>query len=243
MSRLKALLIDDEEQLLETLREELQHANWQVEVAHDAPEGLKKLSAQSFEVIVTDIYLPGQSGLQILRNIRDHSLDTILVLMSGYATMSSWETYDLGAQAFLGKPFPAQKLVAVVNRLRTPMLERWQDKENKRSQWKISGHLEVDAKTGEGHCSLGRGGIFLSCPIGHLAKGNIASFRVNMPSFTLEGIGEIMWTREHAQDQMLPGLGLEFLYLEEPCRGIIAKAIAQSLEKAFIPKGSICKLT
>jgi hypothetical protein len=90
-----------------------------------------------------------------------------------------------------------------------------------------------------GKFSLGRGGIFIASPVQDMVKGRLVSFSVKAPGISLEGIGKILWTRGANDAKLLPGVGVEFLYLDSPCREIIVKAILSSKEKAYIPKGSI----
>ncbi|HET9240034.1 MAG TPA: response regulator [Oligoflexus sp.] len=237
MSQLKVLVIDDEIEIANVLREALEELKWQVVSVHDGETALRRIKAESFDVIISDVCMPEVNGVQLLRTLSESKLEAIMVLMSGFASIPLWEAYDLGAQAFFGKPFPCSDLIEAVHRLRTPLSERWS--KPLADDLNLSGHIQVDERSPLGKFSLGRGGIFIACTAHDFARGKLVSFSVKAQNLSLEGIGKILWTRGANHARLLPGVGLEFLYLEPPCRDIIIKAIKSSKEKAYIPRGNI----
>jgi CheY-like chemotaxis protein len=240
MSQFKVLVIDDEIEMANILREALEELQWLVASVHDGKTALQRIKAESFDVIISDVCMPEVNGVQLLRTLSECKLETIMVLMSGFASIPLWEAYDLGAQAFFGKPFPCSDLIDTVHWLRTPLWERWS--KPLADDLRISGHIQVDERSKLGKFSLGRGGIFMACAAQDIAKGSLVSFSVKAQNLSLEGIGRILWKRDANHAKLLPGVGLEFLYLESPCRDIIVKAIMSSKQKAYIPKGNTSEI-
>jgi hypothetical protein len=108
-------------------------------------------------------------------------------------------------------------------------------------QFKISNHIELDDGEISENFSLGSGGMFVNSRSQNASKGQILSFRVNTSSFVLEGVGKAVWTRRPGNPNLAPGLGIEFLYLEDSCRQVVASLVKQSQVKAFIPGGAIVR--
>jgi CheY-like chemotaxis protein len=233
------LIVDDEADLRKALRDELAIDGWSVEEAEDGIVALQQLEKQPFEVVVCDIRMPNLDGWSLLRQVREKDLKTIFVIMSAYADIPLWEPYALGADALVGKPFRISELEDLIRRMRLPTLERWGDAEPHEARWEVADHIEVDVSKHPENFSLGRGGMFVSVEMPGIRRGGITSFRVTTPEWVLEGIGKVRWKRGADKEGLAPGLGVEFLYLNDSCRSRITQAIAKSKEKAFIPRGTI----
>lgn len=239
MSPYRALLVDDEEELRETLREELSSENWSVNEARDGQEALDLLRDRHYDIIVSDIRMPKVDGLQLLTQLRARDRHVTFVLMSAYADIPYWEGYALGADAFFGKPFRIQELEDLLDRVKKPKELRWMDIENTRKTWKISQHVVVEYRPQSHNFSIGRGGMFIDPGTNSVRKGQLLSFQVNLPKFILEGIGKVLWRRGPGEGGLAAGIGVEFLYLEEPGRSLIIDSIEQSEEKSYIPRGAL----
>jgi CheY-like chemotaxis protein len=241
MEYAKTLIVDDEDDVRKSLHDELVMDGWDVVEARDGLAALQHLEKQDFDVVVSDVRMPNLDGWGLLRQVREKDLETIFVIMSAYADIPPWEPYALGADAIFGKPFRISDLEELIKRMRLPMLERWGDAERQKAAWEITDHMEVDVTRYPENFSLGRGGMFLDRKMPNIRKGGIMSFRVTTPEFVLEGIGKVRWTRGTNKEGLAPGLGVEFLYLNDSHRGRVVQAIAKSKERAFIPRGSLAK--
>ncbi|MBA3452606.1 MAG: sigma-54-dependent Fis family transcriptional regulator [Deltaproteobacteria bacterium] len=116
MARSTILVIDDEPNILTTVRRALEIEGFHVEVAGNAALGLAKLAEADIDLILLDVMMPGESGLEVLPKIRVASPETVVVMMSGNATI---ETAVLatkaGAHDFVEKPLSGDKLLLTVN--------------------------------------------------------------------------------------------------------------------------------
>jgi len=115
--RVRILVVDDELGIREGCRRALTPHGFEVEVAENAPLGLRKLREDQFDVLLLDIMMPGMSGLEMLQQVRQLAPDIIVIIITGYATVElSVQAIQEGAHDFIAKPFTAELLLQVVNR-------------------------------------------------------------------------------------------------------------------------------
>ena len=107
----RILVIDDEPMLLDLLKEYLSDGKYMVDTAEDGILGLKKIQAQEYDLIITDIKMPGLSGHQILDYVKNGKHCTTPVI--GISGMP-WLFKDSPFDAVLTKPFTSQQLLDVV---------------------------------------------------------------------------------------------------------------------------------
>ncbi len=111
----KVLLVDDDDDLRKALGRALRLAGFAVE---DVPSGelaFARLDTESFDCVVSDISMPGMTGLELLRNVRSRDLDLPVVLMTAGASVSTAvEAVKYGALRYLIKPFDIPELTAIV---------------------------------------------------------------------------------------------------------------------------------
>jgi DNA-binding NtrC family response regulator len=120
----KILLCDDEETLLRSLGRILRSAGHEV-VTADGPTGFARLQQEHFDMVLTDIRMPGVSGFEILNAVRSFAPGTPVVAMSGSAEIpDAVKAMHAGARDFLIKPFDVQTLedavAAVLKPVSTP---------------------------------------------------------------------------------------------------------------------------
>ena len=112
----RILVIDDDPDTRAMLEQILKAAGHEVFLAADGREGLERYRASPADLVITDIYMPKQDGLETIREFRKHFPEVSIIAMSGRAlavTMLSIAR-DLGAVAVLHKPFAADELIAAV---------------------------------------------------------------------------------------------------------------------------------
>jgi DNA-binding NtrC family response regulator len=111
------LVIDDEESMRDSCRQTLSRDGNSVEAAADGTEGLAMLAERSFDVVVLDLRMPGLSGVEVLKRIRQSDPAAVVIVITGYATVdSAVEAMKNGAYDFLPKPFTPDTLRAIVKR-------------------------------------------------------------------------------------------------------------------------------
>jgi signal transduction histidine kinase len=113
----RILVVDDELGIREGCRRALTPRGFEVDVAENAPIGLRRLRQAPFDILLLDIMMPGMSGLEMLREVREIAPDLIVIIITGYATVElSVQAIQEGAHDFIAKPFTAELLLQVINR-------------------------------------------------------------------------------------------------------------------------------
>jgi len=113
----QVLLVDDDTNVLGAMRRILEKSGYQVIACGSGDEALAALAKQSFDVMVTDIQMPGISGLKLLRAVREHDLDLPVILVTGDPGVhTATEAVEYGAFRYLIKPIPMDELRSVVGR-------------------------------------------------------------------------------------------------------------------------------
>ncbi|HTR38464.1 MAG TPA: sigma-54 dependent transcriptional regulator [Bryobacteraceae bacterium] len=109
------LVVEDEEKLRRVMELQLKTAGFEVEQAGNAEEGLKL--ADDADVILTDLRLPGMSGLDMLQKIREQDSHKPVIVMTAFGSIeTAVEAMKAGAVDFLPKPFSLDHLMTVVNK-------------------------------------------------------------------------------------------------------------------------------
>ena len=111
-SRGRILIIDDEEEIRDSLETLLELERFDVVTTPDAATGLKTLGDRSFDLVLLDLMLPDRSGLEVLQEIRDEDALTPVLMLTAYGSVeTAVEATRLGADNFLTKPWNNEKLV------------------------------------------------------------------------------------------------------------------------------------
>jgi two-component system, OmpR family, alkaline phosphatase synthesis response regulator PhoP len=114
----RILLVEDEPGLVLTLTDLLQAEGYQVESAVDGVTGLARASKEPFDLILLDIMLPGKSGLDVCRELRQQGKDVaVLMLTAKTQLVDRVVGLKLGADDYLTKPFEPPELLARVEAL------------------------------------------------------------------------------------------------------------------------------
>ncbi len=113
----RILVVDDEEQIRRALRSVLQARHYTVDLAATAEEGLELTAQHTPELVILDLTLPGMSGLEACRALRDWYHGPILVLSVRNADEDKIAALDLGADDYLTKPFSTGELLARIRAL------------------------------------------------------------------------------------------------------------------------------
>ena len=111
------LVVDDDEHLGRALQRVLTVAGFEVVIANDGNAAVQTVMERGFDVILTDIHMPGMSGVDLLTVVRAYDLDVPVILMTGEPTIeTAIEAVSLGALQYLPKPTPNDVLVKAVER-------------------------------------------------------------------------------------------------------------------------------
>src|SRR5580704_15978675 len=115
MPRSTILVIDDEPNILTTVRRSLELEGYQVEVAGGGAAGLAKLAEHDVDLVLLDVMMPGETGLEVLPKLRAAQPDLVVIMMSGNATIeTAVHATKAGAHDFIEKPLSGDKLLLTV---------------------------------------------------------------------------------------------------------------------------------
>jgi len=111
----RILVVDDELNICQSCTKILAKLDYYVSFALNGYDALKRMDAEPFDVILTDLKMSSLGGMEVLRRVKDAYPDTIVIVMTGYASVSSAvEVMKMGALDYLPKPFTPDELRAIV---------------------------------------------------------------------------------------------------------------------------------
>ena len=112
----KVLLVDDEEDFVNTLSQRLKVRGLKVTGAHRGEDAVKLADEQQFDAIVLDLAMPGMDGLETMKKIKENHPDAEIIILSGQGTVkTSIEAMKLGAEDFLEKPVDLKELLTKID--------------------------------------------------------------------------------------------------------------------------------
>jgi DNA-binding NtrC family response regulator len=116
-AKVKILVVDDEQGLCAGVQEALRREGYVVDAMTDAQAALKLTQERLYNLVISDIKMPGLSGLELLVRVRERSRDTLFILMTAYGTVeSAVEAMKQGAYDYLPKPIDMKRLRALVQK-------------------------------------------------------------------------------------------------------------------------------
>ena len=111
------LVIDDEKIIHESCGRILQEAGYTVETAMSGQEALEKLKGKRYDLVLSDIKMPGMSGVETLEKMKKDVPDITVVMFTGYSSVeTARDTMKLGAYDYIPKPFTPEELLSVVEK-------------------------------------------------------------------------------------------------------------------------------
>jgi DNA-binding response OmpR family regulator len=127
----KILLVEDEVDLLETVRDWLVEDGHLVETSGSGEEAQEMLARQDYDILILDWMLPGKSGLEVCTDYRSRGGNAAILMLTAKRSLTSKESaFDSGADDYLTKPFKLRevsaRLKALLRRMRPASLERHQ---------------------------------------------------------------------------------------------------------------------
>jgi two-component system, chemotaxis family, chemotaxis protein CheY len=112
------LIIDDDTSVRRVLRTGLERAGYHVEEAGDGAEGMLRYRTTPTDLVITDMFMPGQDGIETIQQLRDEFPDARILAISGGSaggtTGTLTDAFLFGADATLAKPFTIEQLTSAV---------------------------------------------------------------------------------------------------------------------------------
>ncbi|OGP35025.1 MAG: Fis family transcriptional regulator [Deltaproteobacteria bacterium GWC2_65_14] len=113
----RILFIDDDRGGREMALFNLRKAGYKVTAASDGQEGLSLFSSEKFDLVITDVKMPGISGIEVLRRIREQDSDVPVLVITAFGNVeTAVEAMKEGAYDFIGKPFNKDQLLLSVEK-------------------------------------------------------------------------------------------------------------------------------
>src|SRR5581483_7845462 len=116
-SKIKILVVDDEQGLCAGIQEALRREGYLVEATTEAVNALKLARERLYNLVISDLKMPGLSGLELMQQVRAQHRDTLFILMTAYGTVeTAVEAMKQGAYDYLPKPLDMKRLRVLVQK-------------------------------------------------------------------------------------------------------------------------------
>lgn len=113
----KILVVDDEEMIRNLFHDILTQTGYRVKTAKDGSEAIKLIEEESFEIVITDLKMPGISGIALLEYILGINPDISVIIITGYGTIeSAVNAIKKGAYDYISKPFELEEMKVTIKR-------------------------------------------------------------------------------------------------------------------------------
>jgi DNA-binding NtrC family response regulator len=110
------ILIVDDDEAIRVMLYDLLCDKYECDTASMAEEALQYIEVESYDAILTDIAMPGLTGVELLKKIQEHDSATPVILISGKGSEQAQALVELGAFAYVTKPFNLDEIEEVIER-------------------------------------------------------------------------------------------------------------------------------
>ena len=115
----RILVVDDEEIVIRSCLRILEGNGYEIDVAHDGHDALRKIESNTYDVMILDIMMPNLGGLEVLRRVKETHPDIDVIMITGLSQIdTAVQAMKLGAFDYISKPFEPDELKLVVQRAR-----------------------------------------------------------------------------------------------------------------------------
>lgn len=129
------LVVDDEVEMRIAMSAALKRCGYPVELSHNAIDALNKFKKKKYSIVITDMTMPKRSGVELLKDLKAHSPETPVILITAYGTIeTAVEAMKYGAFDYIQKPFDFDTFIFLIERAltHTPKLVQNSSAENKK---------------------------------------------------------------------------------------------------------------
>jgi len=115
----RILVVDDEEIVIRSCLRILEGNGYEIDVAHDGHDALRKVESNSYDIMILDIMMPNLGGMEVLRRVKETHPDIDVIMITGLSQIdTAVQAMKLGAFDYISKPFEPDELKLVVQRAR-----------------------------------------------------------------------------------------------------------------------------
>lgn len=222
------LVVDDEVDLRYIVSSELEFMGATVFQAGDIATAKKLLSEHKIDLIVSDIRMPGGTGIDLLVSVKSRDVvSPPVILITGFADITVEDAFKKGAEALVNKPFKLDDLIKMVVRYTSPFDERF--KENVIALKEV---VSISPKI-----KFGRGGFTME--ISTEGRRYDPGDAVNFKAGDLEGVGVCRWLKAVDKNYHRGLMGIEFMNLNNPSMRQFKKIYDSEQLLAYIPVSNV----
>ena len=155
---MRILIVEDEFNLADAIKARLKEEKYSVDISCDGEEGLYNILNGQYDLVILDVMLPHKSGFEILKEIREKSLDVKVIILTAKDLLEDkLNGFEYGANDYLTKPFYMEELIARVN----VWLRNNQSNVNK--DYLEVGDLKLNVRTSNLSCATTNESIDIIC--------------------------------------------------------------------------------
>ncbi len=115
-TKTRILIIDDEDIVLKSCLRILKNEEYEIDTAYSGEEGLKLTDEKEYDIVITDLKMPGLGGMEVLASLRKNKPEVTVIIFTGYATVeNARDALKNGAFDYIPKPFTNEELRTVVD--------------------------------------------------------------------------------------------------------------------------------
>lgn len=232
------LVVDDEADLREIVASELEFMGALVTQAENVSEAKQVLKSKRMDLIISDIRMPGGTGIDLLRFIKEQNIKIPpTILITGFADITIEDALNSGAEALLNKPFKLEELFQVAIRLTSTEEKRYSFSSNcptKELSFNFEESFSQKIKAHE--VAIGRGGIALTVKAMSFKwdTGDVLKFNFKFQDVEFSGTAICRWWKTSEQSARAT-FGLEFLNLSDKTLEFFHDYWSQNNIIPFIP--------
>lgn len=245
------MVVDDEPEIREILKEELEFAGASVWEASCGVDAISLLQSQAIQLVLTDAKMPNGNGMELLKAIKQKDPQIpLVVFITGHADFSNEVAYASGASDILYKPIDFSSLITKIQKLLIPRKFRWERKSERiRASFEVKLNVSEETKRLSGKTfDLGQGGMFVHITQNFPKIGQEVYFEIRCAPQLLSGpelispqidkivgLGIVRWCRYKDDHTYKSGIGVEFLEVENA--NSFSDFLIKLQKTAFIPLG------
>ena len=231
----KLLIVDDEPDLREMLEFEFEMSGASVTTAANGREAFEKVKSGNFDLVISDIRMPGGDGVELIQRMQRDSVKTPLIFISGFADIQVDEAYELGASGYFAKPFVLQDIVKKAKDLCLSEEKRWSIDLQVPAE-ALAFHREYPSLATE-LVAIGRGGLLLTQLERMPRIDSEVHFKLSFiaESLQLEGLGRVKWVKK-LKGEVGTCIGVDIDSLAKDSLTPLLQYLQQQHPSAYIPK-------